>query len=76
LPGYKNGELHVEGYHYLLKGAGVGIAEQVIDKRGILAVGLCALAIGNPGGLDYPFVSAQIVNQPDKPLVQNREFLV
>jgi hypothetical protein len=54
----------------------VGITEKVVDKRRILPVGLGSVPVRNPGGLNHPFVPAEVIHQPDKPLVQNRKFPV
>jgi hypothetical protein len=61
----------VKGKDNLLKGAGMGIPQKVVDEPGIFPIALCSPAIRNPGGLNHPLVASKIIHETDKSFVQN-----
>ena len=53
-----------------------GHSQEVADQPLVLAIGLRARAIGDTGTLNDALITAQVVDQTDKAMVEDRKLLI
>jgi hypothetical protein len=76
LAGYKDGKFDMKGQYNLFKRRGMLLPQEVVNKPPILPVGLGSGPIGDPGRLNHPVITSQIIHKTNKALVQHRELPV
>ena len=68
----EHGKFDVEFDLAHLKRRGVSVAQEIADQAAIIADLFGALPVGHPRRLDHSAVVAEIIDHPDKALIENR----
>src|SRR2546423_6236921 len=69
-------QFHMELELAHLERRGVAVAHQVVDQSGVLADLLRARAVRHPRGLDDRGIVTHVVDDPDEPMVEDRDGLI